>query len=121
MAIFIDRLTAGKSVTIFGDGEQERDFVYVADVVAALLAAAASDGGGTYNVGTGVATSVNTLWERCKAVSGSQAEATHAEPRAGDLRRSVLDPGRAKVELGWQPEHDVENGLRRTWAWASSR
>jgi len=121
VAIFVDRLAAGDDVTIFGDGEQERDFVYVGDVVGALLGAAQGNGGGTYNVGTGIATSVNTLWERCREVAGSRAEARHAEPRAGDLRRSVLDPTRAETELGWRPEHDLESGLRKTWSWATSR
>lgn len=119
VAIFMTRLAGRERARIYGDGGQERDFVYVGDVVRALLAAAEHAGAGVFNVGTGVATSVNELWERCRAVAGSTADAEHAPPRPGDLRRSVLDPGRAARELGWRPQHDLEGGLRATWAWAT--
>ncbi len=114
VAIFMDRLRAGESATIFGDGEQERDFVYVADVVAAVLAASEAEGG-PYNVGTGVATSVNELWATCARVAGTGGEPEHGPARAGDLLRSVLDPGRARDALGWSAQVSLEDGLRRTW------
>ncbi len=114
VAIFMDRLRAGESATIFGGGEQERDFVYVADVVAAVLAASEAEGG-TYNVGTGVATSVNELWATCARVAGTGGEPEHGPARAGDLLRSVLDPGRARDALGWSAQVSLEDGLRRTW------
>jgi UDP-glucose 4-epimerase len=117
VAIFMDRLAAGENVRIFGDGEQTRDFVYVGDVVRAMLAAVGKPG--VFNVGTGVETSVNTLFETCRRVSGSDATAEYAPPRPGDLLRSFLDPGRAERELGWRPQHDLERGVRETWAWAS--
>jgi UDP-glucose 4-epimerase len=116
IAIFMDRLAAGEGVQIFGDGEQTRDFVYVGDVVRALLAAVGRDGG-VFNVGTGAETSVNDLWAACRGVAGANGGAEHAPPRPGDLRRSVLDPATAQRELGWRPEHDLESGLRATWAW----
>jgi UDP-glucose 4-epimerase len=120
VAIFMSRLAHGESVQIFGDGEQARDFVHVGDVVSALLAAAErANGGGVFNVGTGVATSVNELWARCRDVAGADVEAEHAPPRAGDLRRSVLDPARAGAELRWRPERNLDRGLRETWAWAT--
>ena len=114
VAIFMDRLRAGETATIFGDGEQERDFVYVGDVVAAVLAAA---GGrpGTFNVGTGVATSVTELWRACAAAAGGAGEPAYAEPRPGDLRRSVLDAGHAKEQLGWSAQTSLADGLRQTW------
>jgi UDP-glucose 4-epimerase len=115
VAIFMDRLRAGEDGTIYGDGEQRRDFVYVGDVVAALLAAADSSEAGTYNVGTGIATSVNELWRLCAETAGSDRDAGHADPRPGDLRRSVLDPSRARSALGWQPRTDLREGLRETW------
>jgi UDP-glucose 4-epimerase len=114
VAIFMDRLRAGRPATIFGDGGQERDFVYVGDVVSALLAAA--DGpAGTYNVGTGVPTSVADLWRLCTEVAGGGGEPEFADPRPGDLRRSVLDPTRAREHLGWHPGTSLEDGLRATW------
>jgi UDP-glucose 4-epimerase len=115
VAIFSDRLRAGEQVTIFGDGEQTRDYVYVSDVVAAVLAAIGRDGG-TFNVGTGVETSVVELFETLRRVSGVDATAEHAPPRQGEARRSVVDPSRAERELGWRPAHTLEQGLRATWS-----
>ncbi len=114
VAIFMDRLRAGENVRIFGDGEQERDFVYVGDVVNAILASTGRDGG-VYNVGTGQATSVNTLFEAVRRVAGSDAEAEYADARPGDLLRSVLDVSRAERELGWRPQASLDEGLASTW------
>jgi UDP-glucose 4-epimerase len=114
VAIFMDRLRAGETVRIFGDGEQERDFVYVGDVVGAILASVGHDGG-VYNIGTGRPTSVKELFEACCGVAGVEAEAEYAVARAGDLLRSVLDVTRAERELGWRPQTPLEDGLRQTW------
>lgn len=114
VAIFLDRLRDGAETLIFGDGRQTRDFVYVGDVASALLAAAG--GSGIYNVGTGVATSVLDLHRMCAEVARVEQEPTLAEPRPGDLRHSVLDPGRAERELGWRAETTLPDGLARTWA-----
>jgi UDP-glucose 4-epimerase len=114
VAIFMDRLRDGGGATIFGDGEQARDFVFVGDVVEALLAATGA-AGGVYNVGTGAATSVNRLWEVCREVAGAGGEPRYEPPRPGDLLRSVLDPGAAARDLGWHPRRSLEDGLRRTW------
>jgi UDP-glucose 4-epimerase len=120
VAIFFDRLRDGDETRIYGDGEQTRDFVFVGDVAAALLAAA-NGKPGTYNVGTGVATSVGMLHALCADVAGVDAQPDHAEPRAGDLRHSVLDVGKAERELGWRPLHDLAAGLRETWQWVKER
>jgi UDP-glucose 4-epimerase len=120
IAIFLDRLRDGQPTTIFGDGGQTRDFVYVGDVARALLAASA-DGDGIYNVGTGVETSVLDLHRLCARVAGSDAEPELVDPRPGDLLHSVLDRSRAEQELGWRPEHDLEQGLRETWNWVKER
>jgi UDP-glucose 4-epimerase len=114
VAIFLDRLASGTPCEIFGDGEQTRDFVYVGDVVSGVLAAAGHDGG-IFNIGTGVASSVNTLYDACAATVGSDARPEHRDPRAGDLQHSVVDPGRAQRELGWRPSETLTSGLRRTW------
>jgi len=94
--------------------------VYVADVVRATLAAAERDGG-VFNVGTGRETSVVELYELCRRVAGKDdLEAAFVPPRPGELQRSVLDISRAVDELGWRPEHSLEDGLRETWEWMSA-
>jgi UDP-glucose 4-epimerase len=114
VSIFLERMAAGEETLIFGDGEQSRDFVYVGDVVRAILAAAEHDEG-VFNVGTGVETTVNQLHELCREVAGVDALPTHGPPRPGDARRSVLDPSLAARELGWRAGVTLEDGLRSTW------
>ena len=114
VAIFVDRLRAGESVTIFGDGGQTRDFVFVGDVVAAVLAAVGREGG-VFNVGTGTETSVNDLFAATRDAAGVEADASYAPARAGDVLRSVLDVSRAERELAWRAETPLADGLRLTW------
>jgi UDP-glucose 4-epimerase len=114
IAIFLERLAAGEETTIFGSGDQTRDFIYVGDVVRGVLAAAEHDGG-VYNIGTGVETSVNELHAVCRRVTGIDREPVYAEARPGEIRRSVTDPGLAACELGWRPEQSLEDGLGLTW------
>jgi len=114
VAIFLRRVAAGETPTIFGDGTQQRDYVYVADVVRATLAAGGHDGG-IYNVGRGSPTSVLDLVDGMRRASGVDFEVEHAPERLGDLRRSVLDATRAERELGWRPETSLDDGLRLTW------
>ena len=116
VAIFLERLAAGESTAIFGDGEQTRDFVYVGDVVDALLAAAGRDGG-VFNVGTGEETSVNRLHELCRLVAGVDEPPLYEEARLGDARHSVLDVSLAERELGGRPRVSLEAGLGHTWEW----
>jgi UDP-glucose 4-epimerase len=115
VAIFFKRFLSGEQPKVFGDGKQTRDYVYVVDVVRATLAAAERDGG-VYNVGTGRETSVVELFDLCRRVAGKgDVEPEFAPPRPGELKRSVLDVSRAVDELGWRPEHSLEEGLRETW------
>jgi UDP-glucose 4-epimerase len=116
VAIFLRKLARGESPRIFGDGSQTRDYVYVGDVVRAGLACLGR-GGGVFNVGTGIETSVVELYADCRAVAGSTLEAELAPARLGELQRSVLDAGLAERELGWRPETTLEQGLRATWEW----
>jgi UDP-glucose 4-epimerase len=118
VAIFLNAMAAGEETTVFGDGGQTRDFVYVDDVVRALLIAPGR--GAVYNIGSGVETSVRELHERCRAVSGDERAPREAPPREGDLQRSVLDVSRAERELGWRQEVSLGEGLRRTWEWIRS-
>ncbi len=119
VAIFLGLLARGEQATIFGDGLQTRDYVYVGDVARATLAAVGHDGG-VFNVGTGRETSVVDLYALCAHVAGSDAEARHAEPRLGELQRSFLDPGLAERELRFQAMVGLEDGLRATWDWIRS-
>jgi UDP-glucose 4-epimerase len=114
VAIFFGRLAEGRPVTIFGTGRQTRDYVYVGDVVAATLAAAGHDAG-VFNVGTGRETSVVELYEACRRVSGVELEPEFAEPRVGELDRSVLDPAGAAKGLGFRADVSLDDGLARTW------
>jgi len=119
IAIFIQRVLAGLTPVIYGDGEQVRDFVYVGDVVRANLAALTvpTDGPTVMNIGTGRGTSVNALWRAMATIAQPSVGPYHEPARAGDILRSVLDPARARAVLGWQPEVTLEDGLRRTWEW----
>ncbi len=116
VAIFMGLLHDGGTPRIYGDGTQTRDYVFVEDVVAAMLAAAAHDGG-VFNIGTGTETSVLDLYAAVERASGVSREADFAEARLGELRRSVLDISRAEHALGWRPAHPLADGLARTWAW----
>jgi len=116
VAIFLERMARGEPTTIFGDGSQVRDFVYVGDVVDAVLAAVGRSGG-PYNVGTAVETSVVDLHRECARVAGVPNEPTFAEARLGDVQRSVIDSSLAERELGWRAQVDLAEGLARTWEW----
>ena len=119
VAVFLGALARGEQATIFGDGLQTRDYVYVGDVARATLSALGHDGG-VFNVGTGVETSVVELWRLCAAAAGSDAEARHAEARLGELRRSSLDPEHAARELSFRAMVGLEDGLAATWDWVRS-
>jgi UDP-glucose 4-epimerase len=115
IAIFCGRLRAGGRPTVYGDGRQTRDYIYVSDVVAAVLAAAASEATGAINVGTGVETDVLELVAKLGELGGVEGfEPEFAPPREGEVQRISIDPSRAERELGWRAETDVPDGLRLT-------
>ena len=114
VAIFLGLLRGGGTPKIFGDGTQTRDYVFVGDVVRATLAAVGHDGG-VFNIGTGAETSVIDLFAACRTVAGKDVDPEHAAARAGELQRSVLDPGLAADVLGWRAETSLDEGLRATW------
>ena len=111
VAIFAECLVRGEQVTIFGDGEQTRDFVYVDDVVDAFVRASARGGGLVCNVGTGKGTSVNEIYQLLAEAAQVDTPAEHGPPRPGDVRHSSLDAGRAAMQLGWQAWTPLETGL----------
>lgn len=125
VAIFSQRLRDGKTITVYGDGSQTRDYVYAGDVARANLLAADApmpQGDGTIdpwgvNIGTGVETSVTGLAKSLMSATGRSVPIEHAPPRAGELQRSSLKIDKALSTLGWRPEVDLEEGLRRTYDW----
>lgn len=117
VAIFSRAMLDGVSPTIFGTGEDTRDYVYVEDVVDALMRAAATGGGMFVNVGTGVETSVNHLYKTIAAHADFDGEPVYGGPRPGDVPRSVLDNTRAREQLGWEPYTPLDDGIRRTVEW----
>jgi UDP-glucose 4-epimerase len=120
IAIFCGKLIAGEKPTVFGDGLQTRDYVYVGDVVAANVAAAESDRSGAFNIGTGRESSVIDLVEALAQISGSEFHAELAPERPGEVRHIAIDYTRAREELGWEPKVDLREGLERTLASVSS-
>lgn len=116
IAIFCGKALAGERPTVFGDGLQTRDYLYVGDVVRANLLAADSDAGGAFNVGTGVQTSVLDLVEALAPHATGTFQPEMAPERPGEVRHIALDATRARTELGWAAEVDVPAGLARTLA-----
>ena len=114
IAIFASKMLAGETPTIFGDGEQTRDFVFVDDTVHAFSLAAERGSGTVVNVGTGVETSVNNLYELMATTAQFKGRPRYGPERPGDLRRNALDPAAAQKELGWRPWTSLEEGLKAT-------
>ncbi len=117
VAIFASRLITGEPCTVYGDGEQTRDYVYVDDCVDAFVRAADRGDGLLINVGTGVETSVNDLYAAMAAATGVDRPADLAAGRPGELQRSALDPTRAAIQLGWAPWTSLADGTARVLDW----
>jgi len=116
-AIFIGLLCDGKRPTIFGDGEQVRDYLYVGDVVDANVLALDKGGGEIVNLGWGKGVSVNDIFRALARLLSYGEQPIYAERRAGEVQRIYLDASRAQRVLGWTPKVDFEEGLRRTVEW----
>lgn len=116
VAIFSGKILDGQPCTIFGDGGQTRDYVFVGDVVRANLAALdAKASAMAINIGTGVETSVNDLYATLAAIADFPTAAMHAPARPGEQKRSVISPARAAKELGWRPVTVLRDGLGETY------
>jgi UDP-glucose 4-epimerase len=113
VAIFSNHLYTDQAPKLFGHGTPTRDYVYVGDVVSALLAA--SGRSGTYNIATGVETDVASVWSELSKAAGKQIDAELADLRPGELTHSRLDISLAERELGWRPEVPISEGLRLTY------
>lgn len=114
ISIFVDRATSRSEVTLYGDGEQSRDFIFVDDVVTAnmLAATALTASGRAYNIGRGESTTLNALLGTLAKIVGTEIIARHEPARDGDIRHSVADITRARSELGFVPKVTVDAGLR---------
>lgn len=125
LAVFCQRMLAGEQPTIYGDGQQSRDFTYIENVVEANLLAAAAPAekvsGEVMNVATGARITLNETFEILRELTGYRGKPAYAPPRAGDIRDSLADIGRAQKLLGYQPRVDFREGLRRTVEWYRSR
>ncbi len=123
LSLFLKALIERRSPTIFGDGEQTRDFTYVDDVAALCAKAAAVPGvaGKMYNAGNGNRYSLNTVWDLLQRIEGIVLPASYGPPRAGDVRDSQADTTAARRDLGHDPQYSLEDGLRRTLAWYRSQ
>ncbi len=117
VAIFAESLLGGRPTAVFGDGGNTRDYVFVEDVVAAFVGAAATAGGGArFNIGTGTQTSDRELHRLVATAAGARDEPRFAPARLGDLRASALDPTAARDVLGWTPQVTLDEGVARTVA-----
>jgi UDP-glucose 4-epimerase len=128
VAIFCGRLLDRRPLTVFGDGRQTRDYIYVGDVASAFLTAAAAPlspperlDARAFNVGTGVETSVIELAEMLRRAAGASAPIEFAPKRPGELARSVLAPAKAAEKLGWTASTPLERGLKETYAWFATK
>jgi nucleoside-diphosphate-sugar epimerase len=111
---FIAQVKQKKPITIFGDGEQTRDFVFVSDVVSANILAMESEVQGVFNIGCGEQTSLNELAETVKNIVGIDVPIIYEPPRDGDIKKSFADISHAREMLGYEPEYTVREGLERT-------
>ena len=128
VAIFCNRLLDGRALTVYGDGEQTRDYVYAGDVAAANFAAvtrtmppAGRLDARAFNIGTGIETSVNTLAATLQQVSEATTPIEYAPPRAGELARSALNTAKAEAVLGWTSRVPLEEGLMHTFEYFANR
>ena len=117
VAIFCRKMLGGRPCTIYGDGTQTRDFIFVEDVVSAFVAARDAGSGELVNVGSGTELSVNELYSRLAELTGTRFDPVYAAARPGELNRIVVDPSKAGQVLGWRPAVDLEDGLKQTVAW----
>jgi UDP-glucose 4-epimerase len=121
VAIFIQKMLNNEQPVINGNGRQTRDFVFVDDVVEANLAMIGQETQGTYNVGTGVETSINDLFRILVQHTGSACKEIHGPAKKGEQARSVIDNAKLRQELSWEPKADLSEGLKKTVEYFQSR
>ena len=117
VSIFANKYLKNEEPTIYGDGEQTRDYIYVKDVVSALIKASKIEENHFLNIGTGIETSVNDLANSMKIQFKSEINPIYKPPREGELNRSVLNNTKAKKELNWKPEYSLDDGMKQVFSW----
>ena len=117
VAIFTKKYLNNEEPTVYGDGEQTRDYIYVKDVVSALIKASLIEENHFLNIGTGVETSVNDLVNSMKIQFNSQINPIYKPAREGELKRSVLNNTKAKEDLNWKPEYSLDTGMKEVFNW----
>lgn len=120
MAIFSENIIKGKTLFINGEGEQTRDYVYIDDVVAAMLASIDAEES-VYNVSTNVETSVLELIEKLKDISGQDFVVEKRNAIPGEVMRSALDFSKAKKYLNWEPKYNIDEGIKKTYQWFKNK
>lgn len=126
VAIFLSRVREGRAPVVYGTGKQTRDFIYVGDIVAALVTALAYEGslashGAAYNISTGERSSVEQLIGAVRLAAGYLGPVENEAPREGDIEHSALDPAKAARVLSWRAAVPLETGIALTWRWVASR
>ena len=117
VSIFANKYLKNEEPTIYGDGEQTRDYIYVKDVVSALIKASKIEENHFLNIGTGIETSVNDLANSMKIQFKSEINPIYKPPREGELNRSVLNNTKAKKELNWKPKYSLDDGMKQVFNW----
>ena len=117
VSIFANKYLKNEEPTIYGDGEQTRDYIYVKDVVSALIKSSKIEENHFLNIGTGIETSVNDLANSMKIQFKSEINPIYKPPREGELNRSVLNNTKAKKELNWKPEYSLDDGMKQVFKW----
>jgi UDP-glucose 4-epimerase len=121
VAIFCERLLKGEKAVVYGDGLQTRDFVYVGDVVKANMLALEYQKSDIFNVGTGLETDINTIFDMVRSSTGSTEDRINEPARPGEQRRSCIDYNKISKHLGWKPQVDLEDGIEKTVEYFKSK
>ncbi|MCT4593976.1 MAG: SDR family oxidoreductase [Anaeromicrobium sp.] len=121
ISIFVDKVIEKQQPTIFGDGKQTRDYIYVEDVAEANLKAMESKKNGIYNISTNTKVDLNELYDKMKEIEKIDLDPLYGESRKGDIKHSSLDNSKAINTLGWEPRFSLEEGLKRTIEYYNSK
>lgn len=121
ISLFAQKMLKGEQCIINGNGKQTRDYVYVGDIVRAHMLAMEKNVSGIFNIGSGIETTVNQIFQKVNRLTGAKQKETHGPACQGEVLRSALDARKAQKELGWKPEVKLDDGLKRTVEWFRAR